>query len=235
MAWRRAERSIREALLLLGGAVVAAPLFKRLGLGSVLGYLAAGVAIGPAARLITGGEEILHVAELGIVFLLFIIGLELKPSRLWAMRRDIFGLGLAQVLRHRRDARRARSLLAGLAWPAAIIIGFGLAMSSTAFGMQILEQEGTTNTQLRPEGVLDPAVPGSRHRAAAGADAAAGAGARRASRPPAAAVREGVGAIAALLLAGRYLLNPLFRIIAHTGAGGDDRRGAARRARLRRR
>src|SRR5262249_44076528 len=74
-----------EVLLLLGGAVVAAPLFKRIGLGTVLGYLAAGIAIGPAARLITGGEEILHVAELGIVFLLFIIGLELKPSRLWSL------------------------------------------------------------------------------------------------------------------------------------------------------
>ena len=87
-----------EILLLLGGAVVSAPLFKRIGLGTVLGYLAAGVAIGPAARLITDGEEILHVAELGIVFLLFIIGLEIKPSRLWSLQREIFGLGLAQVV-----------------------------------------------------------------------------------------------------------------------------------------
>ena len=87
-----------EALLLLGGAVIAAPVFKRIGLGTVLGYLAAGIVIGPIARLIADAEEILHVAELGVVFLLFIIGLELKPARLWAMRRAIFGLGLAQVL-----------------------------------------------------------------------------------------------------------------------------------------
>ena len=87
MSWLSQHDDVySEVLLLLGGAVVAAPLFKRIGLGTVLGYLAAGVVIGPAARLITGGEEILHVAELGIVFLLFIIGLELKPSRLWAMR-----------------------------------------------------------------------------------------------------------------------------------------------------
>ena len=97
-----------ETLLLLGGAVVAAPLFKRIGLGTVLGYLAAGVAIGPAARLITGGEEILHVAELGIVFLLFIIGLELKPSRLWALRRADFRARPGAGAGHRRAARLAR-------------------------------------------------------------------------------------------------------------------------------
>ena len=136
-----------EVLLLLGGAVVAAPLFKRIGLGTILGYLAAGIAIGPAARLITGGEEILHVAELGIVFLLFIIGLEIKPSRLWALRREIFGLGLAQVVVTGVVLAGLAHLLAGLDWPAATIVGFGLALSSTAFAMQILEQEGTTNTK----------------------------------------------------------------------------------------
>ncbi len=87
-----------QALLLLGGAVVAAPIFKKLGLGTVLGYLAAGVVIGPLLHQITEGEEILGFAELGVVFLLFVIGLELKMSRLWQMRRDIFGLGTAQVL-----------------------------------------------------------------------------------------------------------------------------------------
>ena len=71
-----------EPLILLGAAVLAVPIFKRLGLGSILGYLAAGVVIGPIARLITGPEEIFHVAELGVVFFLFIVGLELKPARL---------------------------------------------------------------------------------------------------------------------------------------------------------
>ncbi|MGO7426837.1 cation:proton antiporter, partial [Rhizobium ruizarguesonis] len=87
-----------ETILLLGGAVVAAPIFKKLGLGTVLGYLAAGIVIGPVFHGITDGEQILNVAELGVVFLLFIIGLELKPTRLWQMRRDIFGLGTAQVV-----------------------------------------------------------------------------------------------------------------------------------------
>ena len=87
-----------QGLVLLCGAVVAAPLFKKIGLGTVLGYLAAGIVIGPLLRIITDGEEILHFAEFGVVLLLFIIGLELKPSRLWQLRRDIFGLGLVQVL-----------------------------------------------------------------------------------------------------------------------------------------
>ena len=207
-----------EILLLLGGAVVSAPLFKRIGLGTVLGYLAAGIAIGPAARLITGGEEILHVAELGIVFLLFIIGLEIKPSRLWSLRREIFGLGWRRWWSPASCWPPCRGCWPALGWPAAIIVGFGLALSSTAFALQILEQEGTTNTKfgqtafsillfqdlaIVPLLALIPLLtPGS-------AEAPA-----RASSSSLIAV----GAIAALLIAGRYLLNPLFRIIANTGA-----------------
>ena len=87
-----------HVVALLGAAVVAVPLFKRLGLGSVLGYLAAGVAIGPfGLRLFTDPGTILHTAELGVVMFLFIIGLEMRPSQLWHMRRDIFGLGSLQV------------------------------------------------------------------------------------------------------------------------------------------
>ena len=82
-----------EAIVLLGGAVLAGPLFKRIGLGTVLGYLAAGIVIGPVTRFIRDADDILHFAELGVVMLLFIIGLELKPARLWNMRFDIFGLG----------------------------------------------------------------------------------------------------------------------------------------------
>ena len=173
-----------EVLLLLGGAVVAAPLFKRIGLGTVLGYLAAGIAIGPAARLITGGEEILHVAELGIVFLLFIIGLEIKPSRLWSLRREIFGLGLAQVVVTGVAA-------AGLALPAgrARLAGRDhrrLRPGAVVHGIRHADPRAgrhDTNTKLRPDGLLDPAVPGFRHRAAAGADPAAGTGSAEAPPP----------------------------------------------------
>jgi CPA2 family monovalent cation:H+ antiporter-2 len=207
-----------EALLLLGGAVVAAPLFKRIGLGTVLGYLAAGIAIGPAARLITGGDQILHVAELGIVFLLFIIGLEVKPSRLWSLRKEIFGLGLAQVVATGLVLAVLGYAFAGLSLAAAIIVGFGLALSSTAFALQILEHEGTTNTRhgqtafsillfqdlaIVPLLALIPLfAPGS----------------GEAPPPGFEQFLIAVAAIAALLIAGRYLLNPLFRIIANTGA-----------------
>ena len=207
-----------EALFLLGGAVVAAPLFKRIGLGTVLGYLAAGIAIGPAARLIADGEQILHVAELGIVFLLFIIGLELKPSRLWSLRAQIFGLGLAQVVASGLVLGLLAWLFAGLTWQAATIVGFGLALSSTAFALQILEQEGSTNAPfgqtafsillfqdlaIVPLLALIPLFsPGSAEAPAPGVQQ----------------VVTAAGAIAALLVAGRYLLSPLFRIIANTGA-----------------
>jgi CPA2 family monovalent cation:H+ antiporter-2 len=207
-----------EVLLMLGGALIAAPIFKRLGLGTILGYLAAGVVIGPILHQISDGEQLLGVAELGVVFLLFLIGLELKPSRLWSMRRDIFGLGMAQVV-------ATGLVLAGLAYltgmtgPAgAVIIGFGLALSSTAFAMQILDESGDTNTRygqrafsmlllqdlaIVPLLALIPLL------------------AEQAPEDPTTALQDfliALSAIAALLVAGRYLLNPLFQIIARTGA-----------------
>jgi monovalent cation:H+ antiporter-2, CPA2 family len=206
-----------QMLLLLGGAVVSAPLFKRIGLGTILGYLAAGVAIGPAARLITDGEQILHVAELGIVFLLFIIGLELKPSRLWAMRKAIFGLGLAQVVVTGTALAALAYFAAGLSYQASIVVGFGLALSSTAFAMQILDQEGSTNTHY---GQKTFAILLFQDIAIVPLLAMLPFLAPRDAAPMAALPHFAVTltAIAALLIAGRYLLNPLFRIIANTGA-----------------
>ena len=91
--------ALLEAVTLLGAAVVAVPLFRRIGLGSVLGYLAAGVAIGPfGLALVRDPQTILHVAELGVVMFLFVIGLEMNPSHLWNLRRQIFGLGSLQVV-----------------------------------------------------------------------------------------------------------------------------------------
>jgi CPA2 family monovalent cation:H+ antiporter-2 len=207
-----------EVLLMLGGALLAAPIFKRLGLGTILGYLAAGVVIGPILHQIRDGEELLGVAELGVVFLLFLIGLELKPSRLWAMRHDIFGLGIAQVV-------ITGFVLAGLTfafhleeWDGALIIGFGLALSSTAFAMQILDERGDTNTRygqrafsmlllqdlaIVPLLALIPLL------------------AEQAPEDTTGAFEDfliALSAITALLIAGRYLLNPLFQIIARTGA-----------------
>ncbi|WP_245413703.1 monovalent cation:proton antiporter-2 (CPA2) family protein [Mangrovicella endophytica] len=206
-----------EAVLLLGGGILAGTVFKRLGLGTVLGYLAAGVLMGPVLRLIDGENgRILHIGELGVVFLLFIIGLELKASRLWALRRQIFGLGLAQVV-VTGLALTALTVLIGIDWHAGTVIGFGLAMSSTAFGLQLLEETGETNTRhgqaafsvlLFQDLAIVPLLAAIELLAPGG---------EQASIDPV-RVATAVGALVALLAAGRYLLNPLFRIMASAGA-----------------
>ncbi|MBB1248890.1 MULTISPECIES: monovalent cation:proton antiporter-2 (CPA2) family protein [unclassified Rhizobium] len=207
---------ISEALLLLGAAVVSAPLFKRLGLGTVLGYLAAGVLIGPVLNHITDGEEILSFAELGVVFLLFIIGLELKPTRLWQMRRDIFGLGSAQVLISGAILSSLVHWAGLLGWQGAIVAGFGLALSSTAFALQILEERSDLNTAhgqrafsilLFQDIAIVPLLALTSFIAPDSGESFTWTGAAIA-----------IGAVAALILAGRYLLTPLFQIIGRTGA-----------------
>ena len=139
MAAEATGSDLGHVVALLTAAVVAVPIFKRLGLGSVLGYLAAGVVIGPfGLRLFTDGQSILHVAELGVVMLLFIIGLEMMPSRLWGLRRQIFGLGLAQVA-----AAGALLTLAGIYYgfsPAvAFVAAMGFVMTSTAVVLQVID------------------------------------------------------------------------------------------------
>ncbi|NDW04272.1 monovalent cation:proton antiporter-2 (CPA2) family protein [Jiella pacifica] len=206
-----------EVILLLGVGVVAGTLFKRIGLGTVLGYLAAGILMGPVLRLIGEGEQILSIGELGVVFLLFIIGLELKIDRLWALRRQIFGLGLAQVMVGGLLLAVAAWLLAGLGIAAAIIVGFGLALSSTAFGMQLLDEAGETNTRhgqaafsilLFQDLAVVPLLAIVPFLAPGGE----GAGFEPMQ------ILISVGALAGLLLAGRFLLNPLFRLMATAGA-----------------
>ncbi len=139
----------REALLFLTVVVVAVPLFKRLGLGSVLGYLVAGALIGPhGLRLIPDVEAVRHLADLGVVLLLFLIGLELQPSRLWELRTRVFGVGGAQVgLSGLVLALAAWAL--GLSWQAALVAGLGLSLSSTAFALQLL---GERNQLAQPLG-----------------------------------------------------------------------------------
>ncbi|WP_164019905.1 monovalent cation:proton antiporter-2 (CPA2) family protein [Pyxidicoccus trucidator] len=137
---------LHQALVFLAAAVVAVPLFKKLGLGSVLGYLTAGAVIGPwGARLVTDVENILHVSELGVVLLLFVIGLELRPSRLWELRRSVFGMGGAQVLLT-GALLSGVGLALGLTPGAAIIAGFGLSLSSTAFALQLLAERNQLTT-----------------------------------------------------------------------------------------
>lgn len=133
---------ITEAIVFLGAAIAAVPIFKAIGFGSILGYLAAGVVIGPhVIGLVSDTETILHVGELGVVFLLFVIGLELQPARLWVMKRDIFGLGGLQV-GVTGAFLMAAGLAGGLDFRVAFVAGFGFALSSTAFALQILQDRG---------------------------------------------------------------------------------------------
>ena len=207
-----------EVLVLLGGVTLAAPLFRRIGLGTVLGYLAAGILIGPVLRIITASEQILSVSELGVVFLLFVIGLELKPSRLWQMRRDIFGLGAAQVILSGALLTGAILATGLLEWKPAVVAGFGLALSSTAFAMQILESESDVNTRygqrsfsllLFQDLAIVPLL--------ALVSLLDGSGGKADSHPW---IDVGVAIVTVLgmVLIGRFLLSRLFQVIARTGA-----------------
>lgn len=135
-----------DATLYLAAAVVAVPLFRFLGLGSVLGYLTAGILLGPSVfGLVQDPQRILHFAEIGVVFLLFVIGLELRPSRLWVLRRSVFGLGGLQ-LATASVAIGAAALAAGLPFPDAIVVGLALGLSSTAFVLQLLTEKRELRT-----------------------------------------------------------------------------------------
>ncbi len=137
---------ILNMVIYLSAAVIAVPVFTRFGLGSVLGYLVAGMAIGPfGLRLIRNVEDILHFAEFGVVLLLFLIGLELQPRKLWKMRRPILGAGGAQVLVS-AVAIGGIALALGLRWQTAVVTGLGLALSSTAIALQILGERSLLGT-----------------------------------------------------------------------------------------
>lgn len=205
---------LEQALIYIAAAVLVVPLARRLGLGSVLGYLGAGVVIGPAALgLISNVDYVLQFAELGVVFLLFIIGLELKPSRLWVMRHQVFGFGSAQVL---LTAALLSGMLVAANWQVrpALAIGFGLALSSTAFVLQLLAEQKKLSTEY---GRASIAVLLMQDLAVIPLIAlipllATG----PATRPDFGALLLSVAALAALVVGGRYLLRPALRLVAKT-------------------
>jgi len=206
-------------VVLLGAAVVAVPLFRRAGLGSVLGYLAAGLMIGPfGLGFFHDAQSIIHVAELGVVLFLFIIGLEMQPSRLWAMRGEIFGLGLLQV-----GLAIAVLVWVGIAlgYPtaASFVAGTGFVLTSTAIVMQMLEERGEMRLPkgrriiailLLEDLAIVPLLALVAFLAPGGAEATV--------TDRLTGVAIGLAAIAALVLAGRYLLDPMFRLLARFGA-----------------
>jgi glutathione-regulated potassium-efflux system protein KefB len=206
------------AVVFLLAAVLAVPLAKRLQLGAVLGYLLAGVAIGPATLGLVGNSQSLnHLSELGVVLLLFIIGLELSPKRLWVMRKAVFGVGLAQVIV--TGCVIGAVALFGFSLPlnSAVILGLGLALSSTAFGLQSLAERHELNA---PHGRLAFAILLFQDIAAIPLIALVPilAGGAASHQPP--SLEHGLrvlGSIAVVVVGGRYLLRPVFRAVAKTG------------------
>jgi monovalent cation:proton antiporter-2 (CPA2) family protein len=205
-----------QALIYLGAGAIAVPITQRFGLGSVLGFLLAGVAIGPwGLRLVSEPQAILQFAEFGVVLLLFLVGLELNPRRLWTLRRSIFGLGSLQVLAT-LAAVAAIGWAAGVPVKVAIVAGMGFAMSSTAIGLQTLSEKNLLPT---PGGQASFAVLLFQDLAVIplvlvlGLLTAERGGGMTFNWITAA---KAVGMIGLLVVAGRYLLRPVLRWMANT-------------------
>jgi glutathione-regulated potassium-efflux system protein KefB len=212
--------TLQETAVLLAALAIAAPLARWLGIGSALGYLAAGMLLGPSTIgwVFSDYEakEILDFAEFGIVLLLFVIGLELRPKRLWAMRNAVFGLGSAQVVITGLILAFA-ALALGLPWQTAVFVGFALALSSTAFALQVMEETGDLNTR---HGRLGFAVLLFQDLAAiplialAPLFAVAGPGAQSVPSMDLLAGLRGLAIIAVVIVAGHYLLDHFVRLVA---------------------
>ena len=224
--------TLLQATIFLAAAVAAVPVAARLGLGSVLGYLVAGVLIGPILGLVGHeAEEIQHVAEFGVVMMLFLIGLELEAAALWGMRRQLLGLGGLQIVLTAAAVAGAASLL-GLGWSVAVAVGLVLALSSTAIVLQTLNEKGLTRTPggrgifsvlltqdvavipmlaFLPLLALGFLAPPSEHE-----DGHGGMSLVEGLDPWAVALVT-LGAVAAVILAGRYLVRPAFAFIDRSG------------------
>lgn len=220
------DGQLLQAVVYLAAAAISAPVAKRLGLGAVLGYLIAGLIIGPFALDLVGEtEQVAHVAEFGVVMLLFLIGLEVKPALLWSMRTSIFGLGLGQVAVTSAVLTGA-GLAFGLDWRQALAAGLILSMSSTAIVLQMLEEQGLRRGPAGRAafGVLlfqDLAVipllaflPLLAMTPASDAVQAAHGAALLDDQPAWLRGLAIVAAVLAVVVAGRYLTRPAFRFIA---------------------
>jgi glutathione-regulated potassium-efflux system protein KefB len=209
---------LQTALVFLLATVIAVPLTKRFRLGSVLGYLLAGVVIGPQLLGLVGDTAgVSTISEFGIVLMLFVIGLELSPQRLWVMRRSVFGTGLLQVLASSVAIALVAYFLFGLTGKAATIVGGSLALSSTAFGLQILAERKEAGSAYGRQAfaillfqdlaaipliAMVPLLAASSARH--GVDLAG--------------TLRTIGVIVAVVVGGRYLLRPVFRFVAKADA-----------------
>ena len=221
MAAEGSSFDLIQVVSLLGAAVVAVPLFKRLGLGSVLGYLAAGLAIGPyGLAVVTDSHAIIHIAEFGVVMFLFVIGLEMKPSHLWGLRRQIFGLGSLQVILC-SILLTFVGVLFGFSWAVSFVSATGFVLTSTAIVMQVL---GERQELASPRGqrmvsillfedlLIVPLLALVAFLAPATPESAAHA------TPLWQTIGTALLSLAALVAAGLWVLNPLFRVLAASRA-----------------
>ncbi len=203
---------LETLVILLGATAIAVPISRRLGFGSILGYLIAGVLIGPSGfRLVTDVQRIADVSELGVIMLLFLIGLELQPHRIWVLRKTILGLGLGQLIPS-AILLTALAHLAGVPWTGAVVLGFGLALSSTAIVLPMLQERNLLSSPAGRDSfavllfqdvafiplvalvplLSNPALP---------------------THVPWQAVLRDVIAIAVILVGGSFLIRPIFRLV----------------------
>ncbi|TQE78057.1 monovalent cation:proton antiporter-2 (CPA2) family protein [Leptospira noguchii] len=205
-------------IVFLSAAVISVPLFKRIGLGSVVGYLVGGTIIGPwGIGLITNVDSILHLSEFGVVLLLFLIGLELKPQRLWILRRPVFGLGGLQVVLTSLTFFTLLSFL-GLEKRQAIVISISISLSSTAFALQVLGEKNELNTThgrsafailLFQDLAVIPIMATLSFLTESSSDPGSHGSIKE--------ILFAVGTIITVILAGRFLARPLFRLVASSG------------------
>ncbi len=208
---------LTTSLVYLAAAVLAVPLAKALGLGAIIGYLVAGIAIGPwGLKLVTDPQQMLHFAEFGVVLMLFLVGLELEPRRLWAMRRPIFGWGSVQLFGS-ATLMAAAAVAWGLDWRLGLVAALGLAMSSTAIGLGVLAErnlmatpsgQSVLSVALLQDVAAIPILALLPLLAAGGAQAGSGSGWLGAAKA--------LAVVAAIVLGGRLLLRPALRWIARS-------------------
>src|ERR1700691_5388572 len=215
---RNSMSLLAQIAIFLAAAVIAIPIFRHFRLGSVLGYLAAGIIIGPGCLgLISKFDTTEQIADFGIVLLMFVIGLELQPSRLWVLRKPILGLGVAQVALTTVGIGAAAFFAFDQTWQTSLIIGFGLSMSSTALALQLLAERGQLNSQYGRSAFSillfqDVAVLPALALLPLLAEAAA-----KVSAPPRVwLVLKLIAVLAIVVVGGRYVLRPMLRIVAAT-------------------
>ncbi len=208
---------LAQIAVFLAAAVVAIPIFRHFRLGSVLGYLAAGIIIGPGCfGLISRIDATQHLAEFGIVLLMFVIGLELQPSRLWVLRKSIFGLGFAQVAVTTVCIGAAAYFCFERSWQSALVIGFALSMSSTALVLQLLAERGQLNSQYGRSSFSILLFQDIAVLPALALLPLLGVAAAKTTGPGGWLVIKLIAVLGTVIIGGRYVLTPLLRIVAAT-------------------